>query len=193
MLALRPLTAAQHTKLDNMKGDDKLKWLKTAEGNLVCASLFGCTDPVRPGAADAVLKFRDAGLRMIVISGDSLKTATAIALIAAQPLPPTRGMYDQLAGSAYSQLTILPRPGMCVPWTLIIVPGILLPQWRRAFADQAPAVEVMAVATRKEAQSVFYRVCDPNAQRVLELLHDMFCPELGQSPSRATTSERQYE
>ena len=49
------------------------------------------------------------------------------------------------------------------------------------------------VATRKEAQSVFYRVCDPNAQRVLELLHDMFCPELGQSPSRATTSERQYE
>ncbi len=49
------------------------------------------------------------------------------------------------------------------------------------------------VATRKDAQSVFYRVCDPNAQRVLELLHDMFCPELGQSPSRATTSERQYE
>ena len=38
------------------------------------------------------------------------------------------------------------------------------------------------VATRKDAQSVFYRVCNPNAQRVLELLHDIFCPELGQSP-----------
>lgn len=37
------------------------------------------------------------------------------------------------------------------------------------------------VATRKEAQSVFYRVRDPNAQHVLELLHDIFCPELGQS------------
>jgi DNA-binding transcriptional ArsR family regulator len=36
------------------------------------------------------------------------------------------------------------------------------------------------VATRKEAQSVFYRVCDPNAEQLLVLLHDLFCPELGQ-------------
>lgn len=37
------------------------------------------------------------------------------------------------------------------------------------------------VATRKEAQTVFYRVCDPNAERLLALLHQLFCPELGQS------------
>ncbi|OBX18561.1 hypothetical protein A9995_11375 [Erythrobacter sp. QSSC1-22B] len=37
------------------------------------------------------------------------------------------------------------------------------------------------VATRKEAQAVFYRVCDPNAERVLALLHELFCPELGQT------------
>ena len=35
------------------------------------------------------------------------------------------------------------------------------------------------VATRKEAQSVFYRVSDPRAQQVLALLHQIYCPELG--------------
>ncbi len=35
------------------------------------------------------------------------------------------------------------------------------------------------VTTRKEAQTVFYRVCDPKADQLLSLLHDLFCPELG--------------
>mgnify|MGYP002784702163 CR=1 FL=1 len=35
------------------------------------------------------------------------------------------------------------------------------------------------VTTRKEAQTVFYRVCDPKAEQLLALLHDLFCPELG--------------
>lgn len=35
------------------------------------------------------------------------------------------------------------------------------------------------VATRKEAQTVFYRICDPKAQQILILLHDLFCPDLG--------------
>ena len=39
------------------------------------------------------------------------------------------------------------------------------------------------VATRKESQTVFYSVCDPKAQQVLALLHDLFCPELGASKS----------
>lgn len=44
------------------------------------------------------------------------------------------------------------------------------------------------VATRKDAQSVFYRVCDPKAAQLLALLHDLFCPELGREdiqPSRS--------
>ena len=36
------------------------------------------------------------------------------------------------------------------------------------------------VATRKESQSVFYRVCDTRAEQVLALLHQIYCPELGQ-------------
>ena len=35
------------------------------------------------------------------------------------------------------------------------------------------------VDTRKEAQTVFYRVRDPKAEQLLALLHDLFCPELG--------------
>jgi len=41
------------------------------------------------------------------------------------------------------------------------------------------------VATRKESQSVFYRVCDARAEQVLAVLHQIYCPELGQN-SRPT-------
>ncbi len=41
------------------------------------------------------------------------------------------------------------------------------------------------VATRKEAQSVYYRICDPRAQQLLALLHDIFCPDLGRGPATA--------
>ena len=32
------------------------------------------------------------------------------------------------------------------------------------------------VATRREAQTVFYRIADPNAARVLALLKNIYCP-----------------
>jgi DNA-binding transcriptional ArsR family regulator len=32
------------------------------------------------------------------------------------------------------------------------------------------------LATRRNAQSVFYRISDPNAARVLALLKDIYCP-----------------
>lgn len=35
------------------------------------------------------------------------------------------------------------------------------------------------VDTRKQAQTIFYRVADPKAGQLLALLHDLFCPELG--------------
>lgn len=41
------------------------------------------------------------------------------------------------------------------------------------------------VTTRKEAQTVFYRICDPRAQQILALLHDIFCPELDRGPVKA--------
>lgn len=38
------------------------------------------------------------------------------------------------------------------------------------------------VAARKDAQNVYYRIRDPRAERLLTLLHEMFCPDLGQQP-----------
>lgn len=35
---------------------------------------------------------------------------------------------------------------------------------------------------RRESQTLFYRVSDPKAEQLLELLRDLFCPEL--SPQR---------
>lgn len=34
------------------------------------------------------------------------------------------------------------------------------------------------VAFRREAQTLFYRVEDPDALRVIELLHSIYCPDL---------------
>jgi ArsR family transcriptional regulator len=49
------------------------------------------------------------------------------------------------------------------------------------------------VTTRKEAQSVFYRVCDPRAEQVLGLLHQIFCPELGQELRSAPEQEKMHD
>lgn len=38
------------------------------------------------------------------------------------------------------------------------------------------------VAYRREAQSLHYRIADPRALRVLELLHDIFCPDIPKEP-----------
>lgn len=40
------------------------------------------------------------------------------------------------------------------------------------------------VATRRVSQAVFYRVCDPKAEQLLALLHDLFCPELGATANK---------
>jgi DNA-binding transcriptional ArsR family regulator len=35
------------------------------------------------------------------------------------------------------------------------------------------------VAFRRDAQTLFYRVCDPRAERILAMLKDIFCPTIG--------------
>lgn len=39
------------------------------------------------------------------------------------------------------------------------------------------------VATRKAAQTVYYRIDDPRAEQILALLHKLFCPDLGTTPN----------
>ncbi|HEY0665313.1 MAG TPA: cation-transporting P-type ATPase [Gallionella sp.] len=70
------------------------------ETELVFAGLIGLVDPPRPGVADAVATCHRAGVRVIMITGDHPRTASALAreIGLAQPLAVTgdtlRGMSD---------------------------------------------------------------------------------------------------
>lgn len=43
--------------------------------------------------------------------------------------------------------------------------------------------EERLVSFRRDAQTLFYRVSDPRAGQLLQLLRDLFCPELGADPT----------
>jgi ArsR family transcriptional regulator len=43
------------------------------------------------------------------------------------------------------------------------------------------------VATRREAQTVHYRIGEPKAGQLLALLHDLFCPDLGRDSDPTPT------
>ena len=48
------------------------------ESNLVFLGICGIKDPARPEAARAIHQCREAGVRVIMITGDSRETAIAI-------------------------------------------------------------------------------------------------------------------
>jgi calcium-translocating P-type ATPase len=52
---------------------------ETLEQDLVCAGLVGLQDPPRPEVPNALLKCREAGVRVIMTTGDHPRTALAIA------------------------------------------------------------------------------------------------------------------
>ncbi|MFN8877778.1 MAG: cation-translocating P-type ATPase [Gemmatimonadota bacterium] len=70
-------------------GDDALRVLAiaerrdategTAQEGLTLLGLAGMSDPPRPGVPDALARCRDAGIRVVMITGDHPRTATAVA------------------------------------------------------------------------------------------------------------------
>lgn len=52
---------------------------ESLEGGLVFLGLYGMIDPIRPEVRAAVDKCRDAGIRVVMITGDHIDTAVAIA------------------------------------------------------------------------------------------------------------------
>ncbi|QNN64120.1 helix-turn-helix transcriptional regulator [Sphingomonas rhizophila] len=44
------------------------------------------------------------------------------------------------------------------------------------------------VTTRKEAQTVFYRIADDKVRSLLAILHDLYCPALGAGASKEISS-----
>ena len=74
--ALRVLCAA-HRKWDEIPSSYEPE---TLEENLCYIGLVGMIDPVRPEVKDAIEKCRYAGIRPVMITGDHIDTAVAIAL-----------------------------------------------------------------------------------------------------------------
>ncbi len=74
--ALRVLAAA-YRKWDAMPADSEPA---TLENNLVFVGLTGMIDPIRPEVKDAIVECRRAGIRPIMITGDHIDTAIAIAM-----------------------------------------------------------------------------------------------------------------
>jgi Ca2+-transporting ATPase len=50
-----------------------------ASGQLVWLGMIGMADPVRPGIADVLRDFHDAGIRTVMVTGDQALTAASIA------------------------------------------------------------------------------------------------------------------
>ncbi len=73
--ALRVLACAQRV-WDNMPADFEPE---TLENDLCFVGLCGMIDPVRPEVKDAIVECRQAGIRPIMITGDHIDTAVAIA------------------------------------------------------------------------------------------------------------------
>ncbi len=73
--ALRVLCAAQRNWDEAPENQDP----ENLEKDLCYIGLSGMIDPIRPEVKDAVKECRDAGIRPIMITGDHIDTATAIA------------------------------------------------------------------------------------------------------------------
>ncbi|MBQ7699187.1 MAG: calcium-translocating P-type ATPase, PMCA-type [Clostridia bacterium] len=73
--ALRVLSAAYKT-YDKLPDDFEAE---TLENDLIFVGLYGMIDPVRPEVKDSIEECRRAGIRPIMITGDHINTAVAIA------------------------------------------------------------------------------------------------------------------
>ncbi len=80
---------------------------KTLETGLVFTGLCGMIDPVRPEVRDAIVKCREAGIRPIMITGDHIDTAVAIAkelgIITGETYAITGSQLDSLDDKAFEE------------------------------------------------------------------------------------------
>ncbi|KAL8454072.1 hypothetical protein Emed_000570 [Eimeria media] len=80
-VAVRPLTSAQFAKLKTCESaEERLKVVtQEPEKSLTILGLVGSLDPSRAGVREAVAECHGAGVRVVMITGDQLPTACAIA------------------------------------------------------------------------------------------------------------------
>lgn len=93
--------------------------------------------------------------------------------------------FERKAGEAAGLLKLLANENRLLILCRLVIAGEM------SVGDLAEAVELSQsalsqhlarmredglVATRREAQTVFYRIADPNAARLLALLKNIYCP-----------------
>jgi magnesium-transporting ATPase (P-type) len=70
--------------------DEQIEAKEDAEQGIVLTGMIGLADPPRPEVAEAIKRCREAGIRIIMITGDGSRTAVAIAreigLVRAEPI-----------------------------------------------------------------------------------------------------------
>jgi cation-transporting P-type ATPase I len=84
---------------------------------LTALGFIGISDPLRPGAAEAVARCRDAGVRVVMLTGDHPATAKAIARDAGLPTDERRmltgeeveGLDDESLGERLEHATVIAR------------------------------------------------------------------------------------
>ncbi len=80
---------------------------ETLEGNLCFVGLSGMIDPVRPEVKDAIVECRSAGIRPIMITGDHVDTAAAIAkelgIITADTYAITGAQLNEMSDEEFEQ------------------------------------------------------------------------------------------
>ncbi|KAG9301212.1 hypothetical protein G9A89_012595 [Geosiphon pyriformis] len=87
------------------------------ENGFTFVGLIGLIDPPRAGVADSIRKCKEAGIRVVMITGDHIATATAIATDIGIIEPDVMGMnrvirgaeLDLLSGDAISELSPFPN------------------------------------------------------------------------------------
>lgn len=99
--ALRVLACAERRWEEQPKDFEA----KTLEHKLVFTGLCGMIDPVRPEVKEAIVKCREAGIRPIMITGDHIDTAVAIAkelgIIAGETYAITGSQLDGMDDEAF--------------------------------------------------------------------------------------------
>ena len=72
-----PVTDAAAAEADRLAGAGRSPLLLAVDGAV--AAVLAVSDPIKPGAADAVARLRGMGLRVAMITGDNPRTARAVA------------------------------------------------------------------------------------------------------------------
>src|SRR5712691_3291399 len=75
--SLRVTIEAAKERAEKLRAEAQTTLFVAVDGQL--AGLIGVADPIRPSTADALRMLREEGIRVVMVTGDSLTTATAVA------------------------------------------------------------------------------------------------------------------